>query len=69
MAPLPSQRRQDRARIAAATRWHPDDPGLADLRRAVRQARGEEDIGRLLDLPLEWRARQAARLLATGSAS
>ena len=68
MAPLSSQRRRERARIAAATRWHPDDPGLADLRRALRAARGEEYIRGLLDLPLEWRARQAARLLTARDA-
>lgn len=68
MAPLPSQRRRERARIAAATRWHPDDPGLAEQRRAFRAAQAEQYIGRLLDLPLEWRARQAARLLTVRDA-
>jgi hypothetical protein len=55
------------ARLAAEERHHPHDDH-ADLRRALRQARGEESIGRLLDLPLAWRARQAARLLTVGDA-
>jgi hypothetical protein len=50
------------AQLANAERHHPHDDH-ADLRLALRQARGEEHIGRLLDLPLDWRARQAARLL------
>jgi hypothetical protein len=55
------------ARLAAEERHHPQDDHT-DLRRALRQARGEEHIGRVLDLPLAWRARQAARLLTIGDA-
>jgi hypothetical protein len=55
------------ARIAITERHHPD-ADTSDLRLALRQARGEESIGRLLNLPLDWRARQAARLLTIGDA-
>jgi hypothetical protein len=55
------------ARLAAEERHHPQDDHT-DLRLALRQARGEEYVGRLLDLPLDWRARQAARLLTVGDA-
>jgi hypothetical protein len=55
------------ARLAAEERHHPQDDHT-EARLALRQARGEESIGRLLNLPLEWRARQAARLLRAGDA-
>ncbi len=53
------------ARLAAEERHHPQDDH-SDLRRALRQARAEEYVRGLLDLPLDWRARQAARLLVAG---
>jgi hypothetical protein len=55
------------ARLAAEERHHPDDDHT-DLRRALRQARAEEYVRGLLDLPLDWRARQAAHLLTAGDA-
>jgi hypothetical protein len=56
------------ARLAAEERHRPHSDH-SDLRRALRAARGEEYIRGLLDLPLEWRVRQAARLLAAGDRS
>lgn len=55
------------ARLAAEERHHPHDDH-SDLRLALRQARAEEYVRDLLDLPLDWRARQAARLLTADGA-
>jgi hypothetical protein len=55
------------ARIAITERHHPG-ADTSDLRRALRQAKAEQYVRGLLDLPLDWRARQAARLLTAGDA-
>jgi hypothetical protein len=46
---LPAEQRRQRARIAIASRWHPDDPGLVEQRRHYRAARAEEYIRELVD--------------------
>jgi hypothetical protein len=71
MAPLPPDRRRERACIAIASRWHPDDPGLAERRRDYRAASAERYIRELVDthppLTPQQRARLAVLLLSAAS--
>ena len=55
------------ARLAAEERHHPHDDH-SDLRRALRQARAEEYVRELVDLPLDRRAHLARLLLTAGDA-
>jgi hypothetical protein len=49
MAELPPERRQQRAHIAIASRWRPDDPTLVEQRRDFRAASAEAYIRDLVN--------------------
>jgi hypothetical protein len=63
---------QDRARVAALSRSRtPDDPDLADARRALRAARAEDYIRTLVDAapPLTDDQKRRLSVLLNGASS
>jgi hypothetical protein len=70
MAKLPSDRREQRARIAITSRWHPDDPALVEQRRDFRAASAEAYVRELVDgfPPLTAEQRSRLALLLRGGA-
>jgi hypothetical protein len=63
---------QDRARVAALSRSRtPDDPDLADARRALRAARAEDYIRALVDAapPLTEDQKRRLSVLLNGASS
>jgi hypothetical protein len=68
MAPLPPDRRRERARIAAGHRWRPDDPAVAEQRRDFRAAQADQYIRELVDTfpPLTSEQRSRLAMLLRG---